>query len=908
MNDPMPAFAADLLHTVADASGMLRDAIRSGDWLDAYLLAAGINQVLEDDLHRDLALVHRAARFLSGEDSPAARGPGWILDRLYAALFPLTSFLPGKSRRVRIQLALADFVQTLADAAAGLETPPAARLLEKGEAILKDINQAASHLQSEVMRLPSCFQSFDQQPADLLRLAQAFKARWPNMDRPLEVVGVRTSGSYLAPLQAACLKAAGFREVSAWTMRPSQGFLWHERLALRRLNRRKGLALVTDDAPITGGSLLSSIHRLEESGLSPDAVVLVLQVFGEARDLPVGLQGVPAVILPWQEWAIQARLEPEAVKQALAGFWRDTFDIETVQRLPLPAPDGGRGHASALYHLALRDCRSGAQQARQVFVKGTGLGYFGEHAHTVARALPAYLPRVFGCQDGLLYREWLPEEARLVNQVAGQEGAYASRLADYVAARRSSLPAARDASQQLNGTHTAWEVASSLLSLAYERGSLLAQPVLTDRLARRLLDVERPSIIDGKMEIENWFLDLADHGSPLKIGFGERDFSHLDLFCYDPVYDLAGLAASCGSRGFSESLRRAYQDTAGEHVDPERWLLYQWVHLWDHQRQSETPDLNESRAPARLFQRYFSELYFKDLDLQDTGWLCAIDVDGVLETHPFGFPQLSPSSALALRALIRHGFRPILSTGRSIDEVRERCQAYHLAGGVAEYGAVVYNHLTGKTEGLLTYPEQDTLEQVRLALTDLEGVFLDPDYTYAVRAFQVGEKGRRTGLDPETINRVLSKIHRSVAVQVIIGKSQTDFMVKRINKKVGLQHLIMDLDPKQCNATTPLVFAVGDSVADLPMFDLAARVFMPAHASADLNRPNIQRTRGSFQAGFKQAVGAMLTHQPGTCSLCQWTPESQGSSLFLQLLASHEEGQWGKMRQTLRLAAQMRGG
>ena len=80
------------------------------------------------------------------------------------------------------------------------------------------------------------------------------------------------------------------------------------------------------------------------------------------------------------------------------------------------------------------------------------------------------------------------------------------------------------------------------------------------------------------------------------------------------------------------------------------------------------------------------------------GALCAIDIDGVLETSPLGFSSLTPTGAVTLRAVTLHGYRPILATGRSLDEVRERCAAYHLAGGVAEYGAVVYNHGTERFE------------------------------------------------------------------------------------------------------------------------------------------------------------------------------------------------------------------
>jgi len=42
-----------------------------------------------------------------------------------------------------------------------------------------------------------------------------------------------------------------------------------------------------------------------------------------------------------------------------------------------------------------------------------------------------------------------------------------------------------------------------------------------------------------------------------------------------------------------------------------------------------------------------------------TGPLVAVDLDGVLECDPLGYPATSPSGALAVRALIAHGYRPV---------------------------------------------------------------------------------------------------------------------------------------------------------------------------------------------------------------------------------------------------------
>ena len=75
------------------------------------------------------------------------------------------------------------------------------------------------------MRVPTGFHSFDQHPDDVRWLVRAFMARYPERRGPLCVVGVRTSGSYLAPLHAAAFRACGESSVDVLTYRPGRPFL-----------------------------------------------------------------------------------------------------------------------------------------------------------------------------------------------------------------------------------------------------------------------------------------------------------------------------------------------------------------------------------------------------------------------------------------------------------------------------------------------------------------------------------------------------------------------------------------------------------------------------------------------------------------------------------------------------------
>src|SRR5207245_4153546 len=187
-----------------------------------------------------------------------------------------------------------------------------------GRRLLANAARLPPDLRSEVVRIPSCFRGFDQDPADLDRLGHDFALRWPDRARPLAIVGVRTSGSYLAPLCAAALRRRGYADVRTLTIRPGHRLLAPERAVLREVAGRDGLVLLTDDPPASGDSLARALVDLRRAGVPAARVVLLLQLFGAADALPPSLRGQAAVLLPWDEWAVHRRLIPAAVRSTLA--------------------------------------------------------------------------------------------------------------------------------------------------------------------------------------------------------------------------------------------------------------------------------------------------------------------------------------------------------------------------------------------------------------------------------------------------------------------------------------------------------------------------------------------------------------------------------------------------------------
>jgi len=397
-----------------------------------------------------------------------------------------------------------------------------------------------------------------------------------------------------------------------------------------------------------------------------------------------------------------------------------------------------------------------------------------------------------------------------------------------------------------------WRSAGSILARGFGRAEEPAR-VLTDAAAKRLLACDQaPVLVDSR--------------------------------------DRAGAAAG-DDRMSGDIPRTAYRETTGKGIDAERQLLYQLVHLDEHLRGAPQTSGSE-RGRARAVQAYYAEVIFADTTAPAEGPICGIDVDGVLETSDLGYPVITPAAALALRALARHGFRAVLATGRSLGEVRERCDAYPIAGGVAEYGAAVYDSAGAQVKSLLSSTQQEQLKRLRAAVA-AEGAQSDPDYRASVRAHTVSEAGRRLPIEPERASRILAAAGGpGGGFNVIKGARQTDFIPAGVDKGRGARLLASCLGAE---AAVPLAMAVGDSEPDLALFALAERRYAPGNAASALRRASVTVLRQSGQLGFAEAVRRTVGHRPGSCDICRPPPLSRRSMLLLDVLAATERTRAGKL-------------
>jgi hydroxymethylpyrimidine pyrophosphatase-like HAD family hydrolase len=880
-------------HDVGALAPRLDAAVARGDWLDAFLFAAAMHQVAEDALDAEPALLLHAGRRLADADGrvgrglaaaagAGARGAGAVaarrrppaLGRWTCALGELVALLAGRVH-------------------AG--TPADERLRAALGAVRDGLERIPDAVRHQVARQPACFRAFDQHPEDMRALAARFAAVRPARGRPLLVVGVRTSGSYLAPLAAAALRATGYAEVRVVTLRPGRRLRADQRAVVRPICARGGLALVCDDPPASGRAVGDVARDLARRRLE---VMLLLAVFGDGA-LPRGLREFPSVVLPQSEWAVTARLEPAATRAAVARLVGPGAEVVSCDPLPDAAHGTVRGHARRAYRVGLRTTATGAIGSTTIAVEGVGIGHLGAHAVAVHDALEPFLPAVLGLDDGLLYREWLPAERRADRAGPDERERFAALLAGYVDARARALPLRADRTLRARGERPAWEIAGLILGAAFGPAEPAARVLLVDPAVKRILRVARPAETDGRMELSRWF--RADAGRLVKVDWAEPADASSRVASCDPVCDLAQVTTRTQDRALAHRLRIAYAALAGAPVDPERWLLYELAHLWTARRDAGDPRAADAarEACARAMRAYLHEIFFADLRPAAGGPLCGLDIDGVLEQDVLGFSALTPAAAAALRALIAHGHRPVLVSGRGAAEVAERCAAYRLPGGVAEYGAVVHIAGDGAATSLLTDAEAATLDRIRDALDGRDGVRVDAAFRHVVRAHVLDARGRRRPPPDAAVAAAVRAAHAS-GVRPVRGDAQTDLVVARIDKGLGARALAARLDG-DAGAGPPLRLAVGDAAPDAPLLALAARPFVPAHA-ADALRGAGQVTRRPYQAGFAQAVGEVIGHAPGTCAACRVPDGGESRRLLLALLALREGGLRGLPRQALRVA------
>jgi len=197
--DSGPALSlTNLLNDIDALAPLLVERVAAGDLLDGFLLAAGMQQITEDHLHRDPFFLHRAAgRLRRRVPGPWGRIAAATADRTGGLVWRALSMRAGHHTTTAWLADLRRLGQSLADqlmAKPQGEEDPGSQFDRVAEvrALAERVSNLPDPLRRGLLRLPSCFRSFDQALEDVATLAAMFAGRCPESGRRIIVVGIRS--------------------------------------------------------------------------------------------------------------------------------------------------------------------------------------------------------------------------------------------------------------------------------------------------------------------------------------------------------------------------------------------------------------------------------------------------------------------------------------------------------------------------------------------------------------------------------------------------------------------------------------------------------------------------------------------------------------------------------------------
>ncbi len=790
-----------------------------------------------------------------------------------------------------------------------LDTAPDRRTIPSHTEVLTSLlnKRLPTHLLAYRPPPPAAFISQDLTHLDALALARKFVAAFPDRQMPVLVLGLRTAGSYFAPVICAYLKLEGYERVNSVTLRPKRGTSLWESNQLAQCAASGGLALIVDEPVTTGYTVAQAVQQLRQSGVETRRIVASFPVHPTRGSKPEFLSACEITTLPLarEEWQKCRLLEPQAVGSILQeyflarGYRRATLTYgpqleQCSARLKDLSVEKGHIRFKRIYEVRLEDS-AGNVETRYVLAKSIGWGWLGYHAFLAADRLSSWVPPALGLRDGILFTEWLPEAHSMATLPDREQ--VVDTLASYTGARVRSLALGKDPSADLvrEKQHRGLELLAKTLCRAYRHR--IAAAVKRSRIRDELSRVGCPhaTLIDGKMRRVEW---ICGPERLLKTDFDQHGLGKTELNVTDPAYDVAEAVLYWDLTPSEErDLLARYAEKSGDTDVEKRLFLYKLLAgLWAMTFALDlldNPHLVDRHA--EFHQQYVQAWNFLEIHTarlcgrfvrppKTVGWhapLVMLDFDGVLDDRIFGFPSTTANGIQALSLLHAHDFAVSVNTARSIGEVQEYCEAYGFVGGVAEYGSALWDAVA-KRECVLVSPESlNELERVKIALLEIPGIFLNDSYRYSIRAYSF-EDNRTVPIPTLTIRTLLAKlgVKRLKFHQTF---SDTAVLAKDLDKGTGLQSLLTWLGMPELE-----VVAIGDSQADLAMFRAAKRSFAPSQIQCrELARMcGCQIVDHSHQRGLL-SVARSLTHpRGGHCEHCHAVDRlwPKGTDLFLDLL------------------------
>jgi hydroxymethylpyrimidine pyrophosphatase-like HAD family hydrolase len=741
----------------------------------------------------------------------------------------------------------------------------------------------------KIITSPRAFKSQDYTFKDILLLAEKFCAEFTDRRAPYLLVGLRTAGSYFAPILRAYMFNLGYEDVGILTLRPKNGVNRSDMEILRRYSGRNGLAVIVDEPVYQGVTLAICIRLLQNAGFPAKATAAVFPVHPAARDwqytnASVALNGCRVITLQPEETYIYGLLHSEAAEETLRAYFaaRGCTDIvigEDNRSRELNSLFFNESWHTRLKRVFSAQMRlpSGEIVTHHIIAKSVGHGWMGYQAFFAARALAKFVPPILGFRDGILYSEWVGAGQTNIDNC--DRKTMIESIAQYTAARVQGLGFQTDPSPALcrAGLQSGMDVLEEKLSRAYAHKIMvrLKKPVIRSELA--LLSSPFPILVDGNNRRSEW---VATDEKILKTNFEQYGMGKVELSVTDPAYDLADAILSFGlSHAEEHSLLDQYALQTGDSAIAERLPLYKLLVGENHMGSTPTQsgnanitarhaELNKSHIDGWTFSmiqmaRFCATFLPDPVPSITPGPVVFSDVDGVIDQHIFNFPTTTPSGIRALALLGGHGIPVYLNTARSGYDVREYCKAYRLAGGVAESGSYLWDAVTRQEKVLVGEQSLAEIDRVRQALERIPGVFTNHYYHYSIKAFTY-DGARTVSLPTALIQKVLAE---AGAKTLSIHHTHVDTAItaRDLDKGTGLLAMLSFIGKEDMESV-----AIGDTGPDLAMFRVANRSYAPSHTPVRslATLLGCRVVGGAYQAGFLEIARHIVHPDGATCACC----------------------------------------
>ena len=502
-----------------------------------FLLSCGLLNSLDEYLREpSLRLPWRVAAMRLG------RGARWMTETSLAILRPRPR---AKLRdwRDRWLDGLHDFLRLMV----ATETPSREEIVARASRLAEQMDRPLpAAMRAKRVGVPSPFRRLDLTHLDVISLGRRYVRQFPDRSQAILLLGLRTSGSYFAPLLRAFLEAEGFATVAVLTIVPGKGAGRCERQHLKRYARQGYTAVILDDSPHTGGTIFTAFDIARRAGFGANRLKALIPVHPARRNWYRPLGNDMVVSLEPEHWHKRSLLTPGAAQDRLAEYFRAQGFISARvvdssraaafnERLSAASSDARGTRLKRIFEVHL-ESGLGLRETRYVLAKSVGWGWLGYHAFLVGHRLSDHVPSILGLRDGILYTEWIaPDDLAAGNP---PRESLPESVAAYVAARAQHLALPRgaaggaDLQRQDNGVR----VLGQTLSRAHGAfgGEILMRPRIERRLRRRPCPV--PTLIDGKMQRAEW---VVGSRGLLKTDFEHHGMGKEELNVVDPAYDLA---------------------------------------------------------------------------------------------------------------------------------------------------------------------------------------------------------------------------------------------------------------------------------------------------------------------------------------------------------------------------------